>query len=55
MYIYIFIYKILITVDPFNVADRVPAKEEIKWAAKRICPNYDGAPSEIRAEYLKNG
>ena len=43
---------ISILVDPVDVADRFPSKDEIEWDVRHIHPNWARVPSGIRVYYL---
>ena len=40
--------------EPVNVVDGVPSKEEIEWAVRRVHPNFSGDASCMQAGHLKS-
>ena len=45
---------ITMEVQPFLVEDSIPEEEEIAWAVHRLCLNWSGGPSGMRAEHFRH-
>ena len=45
--------NIPVEIEPFEVEEKVPDKEEIEWPVKRLRNNRSGGASQMWAEHLK--